>query len=69
MTITWSDGFVQTSATKSATRSLNLTANRTLFITSVSDASCTSNTDSKHISLEIDSAIVVSQSASNTSVW
>ena len=64
-TITWSDGFVQTSATKSTTRSLNLTSNRTLFITSVSDASCTSNTDSKHISLTIDSAIVVTTPPQN----
>jgi len=58
--ITWSDGVVQSGInTKSTKRSVTIAANKTLWITSITDASCTSGTDSKHVLLEIDSAIVV----------
>ena len=58
--ITWNDGVVQSGInTKSTTRSLTIAANTTRWITSITDASCTSGTDSKHVLLEIDGAIVV----------
>jgi hypothetical protein len=59
-TITWSDGFVQSGVTSSHTsRSIAITTNRVISITSVSDASCTANFTTKHVTLKIDSPIVM----------
>ncbi|HJQ40358.1 MAG TPA: hypothetical protein VKB93_24705, partial [Thermoanaerobaculia bacterium] len=63
--VTWSDGFTQSTAGTSATRSFVTNSNTTLSVTSVVDSSCTSSTHSNVAQILVDTAPVITADPDN----
>ncbi len=63
--VTWSDGFTQSTASTSATRSFVTNSNTSLSVTSVVDSSCSSSTHSNVASILVDSAPVITADPDN----
>jgi beta-lactamase superfamily II metal-dependent hydrolase/fibronectin type 3 domain-containing protein/DNA/RNA endonuclease YhcR with UshA esterase domain len=54
-TVTWSDGLTQTGLTsKQSSRTFHATHSTSLWVTSVTDASCSAGASAKHITIDVD---------------